>query len=176
MIADQVKGLLAGTFFHGQVCHASDTHVYFVWYSVVMESCTKFSSGGDNNPDPCTERSQNPPVSSVDLGVNPRITFEKETGENLRAPSKAITVAKQSAHATEIPDVGPNHEQEERMRCPEKQPAFGSSCSLPESLECGFGEECCCGKCSPALVLFCLEGTWQGFNTDFCFRSGEESC
>ena len=129
-----------------------------------------------NNPDPCTERSQNPPVSSVDLGVNSRITFEKETGENLRAPSKAITVAKQSAHATEIPDVGPNHEQEERMRCPEKQPAFGSSCSLPESLECGFGEECCCGKCSPALVLFCLEGTWQGFNTDFCFRSGEESC
>ena len=31
-----------------------------------------------NNPDPCTERSQNPPVSSVDLGVNSRITFEKE--------------------------------------------------------------------------------------------------
>jgi len=138
-----------------------------------------------NNLDPCTERSQNPPV---DLGVNSRITFEKGVGENLRAPSKVITTrppigkttkvltAKQSANATELPGLGPKNEEEERTRCPEEQPAFGSSCSLPESLECGFGEECCCGKCSPALVLFCLKGTWQGFNTDFCFRSGGESC
>ena len=51
MIADQVRGSIVGTYFDVKVCHASDTHVYFVWYSVVMVSCKKFSSGGDNNAD-----------------------------------------------------------------------------------------------------------------------------
>ena len=73
MIADQVKGLLAGTFFHGQVFHEADTHVYFVWYSVVMESCTKFSSGGDKNPDPCTSQLI-VPLTTPDL--NPELALE----------------------------------------------------------------------------------------------------
>ena len=52
MIADQVNRSLVGTFSNIQVCHEAVTHVYFVWYSVVAASCKKFSSGGDNNPDP----------------------------------------------------------------------------------------------------------------------------
>ena len=73
MIADQVKGLLAGTFFHGQVFHEADTHVYFVWYSVVMDSCTKFSSGGDNNPDTCISQLI-VPLTTPDL--NPELALE----------------------------------------------------------------------------------------------------
>ena len=36
--------------------------------------------------------------------------------------------------------------------------------------------ECCCGKCSPSMILTCMrretesQGTWEGFHTDFCFR------
>ena len=50
MIADQVRGSIVGSYFNVKICHASDTHVYLVSCSVVMVSCKKFSSGGDNNP------------------------------------------------------------------------------------------------------------------------------
>ena len=49
MIADQVRGSIVGSYFNVKICHASDTHVYLVSCSVVMVSCKKSSSGGDNN-------------------------------------------------------------------------------------------------------------------------------
>ena len=35
------------------------------------------------------------------------------------------------------------------VECPVKQPDLGSSCSLPETIRCPYGEECCCGRCHP---------------------------
>ena len=35
------------------------------------------------------------------------------------------------------------------VECPVKQPDLGSSCSLPETTRCEYGEECCCGRCHP---------------------------
>ena len=65
---------------------------------------------------------------------------------------------------------------EEENSCPPEQPSLGTSCSLPENLECNYGEECCCGECSHSIVLSCFGGAWGGFHTDFCFRPGTDSC
>ncbi len=35
-------------------------------------------------------------------------------------------------------------------------------------LHCEYGEECCCGKCSPSLVCDCNGGTWGCYYTDAC--------
>jgi len=62
----------------------------------------------------------------------------------------------------------------EDKSCPGEQPQLGSPCSLPQSIQCNYGEECCCGECAASLVLSCFEGSWGGFHTDFCFRPQED--
>merc|ERR1712018_560562 len=37
--------------------------------------------------------------------------------------------------------------------CPAEQPEFGSACSLPEGVQCSYGEECCCGECHPNMMM-----------------------
>merc|ERR1711963_51230 len=64
----------------------------------------------------------------------------------------------------------------EENSCPKEQPGLGTSCSVPDDLECTYGEECCCGECSHSLVLSCFGGVWGGFHTDFCFRPGVDEC
>ena len=64
----------------------------------------------------------------------------------------------------------------EENSCPKEQPGLGTSCSVPDDLECKYGEECCCGECSHSLVLSCFGGVWGGFHTDFCFRPGVDEC
>jgi len=66
--------------------------------------------------------------------------------------------------------------EEENAGCPTEQPSLGTDCSLPDSLQCKYGEECCCGECSASLVLSCFGGSWGGFHTDFCFRPGADNC
>merc|ERR1712025_6384 len=62
----------------------------------------------------------------------------------------------------------------EDKSCPGEEPQLGSPCSLPESIQCEYGEECCCGECAASLVLSCFGGSWGGFHTDFCFRPQED--
>merc|ERR1719234_1272616 len=73
-----------------------------------------------------------------------------------------------------------NYQPEERHRaCPKKQPGLGSPCSVPESVSCSYGSECCCGKCHPSLVLQCsVLRQWAGFYTDACMRPncGKAAC
>jgi len=77
----------------------------------------------------------------------------------------------------EVPASSPISEMvEEENGCPQEQPSLGTSCSLPDSVECKYGEECCCGECSASLVLSCFDGSWGGFHTDFCFRPGADNC
>jgi len=60
---------------------------------------------------------------------------------------------------------------EEERGCPAEEPSLGARCSLPESVNCEYGEECCCGKCSPSLVLTCSGGSWLGYYTDACLAA-----
>merc|ERR1711974_373656 len=55
------------------------------------------------------------------------------------------------------------------------RPALGSPCSLPGSIRCSYGSECCCGKCHPSFVATCQSisrrhSSWVGYNTDACLR------
>jgi len=65
--------------------------------------------------------------------------------------------------------------------CPEKEPMIGEPCSLPSDVgPCSYGSECCCGECHPRLKAECIEGRWEGFNTDACMRPqctcGDPAC
>jgi predicted nucleic acid-binding Zn-ribbon protein len=130
--------------------------------------------------------SDEPLVASVDLGVNSRITgvsIGKNSGINF-GPDLRINSSENSKESQILlpkvsADIIPAAllAEEEKEKCPLEQPSIGTPCSLPPGLECTYGEECCCGECSPSLVLSCFEGSqWGGFNTDFCFRAGGDSC
>merc|ERR1711963_108220 len=54
--------------------------------------------------------------------------------------------------------------------CPVERPDFGSTCSLPNNVQCTYGEECCCGQCHPSMVMECRGGSWVGFYNDTCLR------
>jgi len=58
----------------------------------------------------------------------------------------------------------------ECAECPAEQPEFGAACSLPEAAQCPYGEECCCGKCHPNMMMSCGGGSWQGYATEACMR------
>ena len=122
-----------------------------------------------NNPECIPANSGDPLVDSVDLEVNSRVTFvskEKNSSENSTAGQ--IVLPQVSA------DIIPEAALLEEEKCPPEQPRIGTPCSLSPGFDsCTYGEECCCGECSPSLVLSCFEGSWAGFNTDFCFR---ETC
>jgi len=53
--------------------------------------------------------------------------------------------------------------------CPERDP-FGTTCDPAlNTMSCDYGEECCCGSCSPSLVCDCSDtGEWTCYNTDAC--------
>merc|ERR1711879_570132 len=51
--------------------------------------------------------------------------------------------------------------------CPESTPDFGSRCDLA-GLRCEYGEECCCGRCSPSIIMECDGQSFTGFFTDAC--------
>merc|ERR1711974_416814 len=64
---------------------------------------------------------------------------------------------------------------ERHRACPRNRPALGSPCSLPGSIRCSYGSECCCGKCHPSFVATCQSisrrhSSWVGYNTDACLR------
>jgi hypothetical protein len=50
--------------------------------------------------------------------------------------------------------------------CPESPPT-GGECSS-EGQVCNYGQECCCGRCSPSLIATCRQRTWNIAATDFC--------
>lgn len=53
--------------------------------------------------------------------------------------------------------------------CPEEAPDIPGSCDEAlEGIECGWGEECCCGGCSPSLVCSCEGGAWLCSATEAC--------
>ena len=144
----------------------------------------KPSSGGSGisprtNPGCIHVNSEDPLVdASVDLAVNSRITaviIENNTGNILGPDSNENLTMDQLSLPKVSVDITPDSLLEEE-RCPLEQPSIGTPCSLSPGFECSYGEECCCGKCSPSLLLSCIAGSWGGFNTDFCFRSGGNSC
>jgi len=51
--------------------------------------------------------------------------------------------------------------------CP-AEPAINEACT-DEGVSCAWGEECCCGTCSPSLVCTCASGSWACYATDACF-------
>jgi hypothetical protein len=55
--------------------------------------------------------------------------------------------------------------------CPTTPPDASGTCDVAlDSVTCGWGQECCCGACSPSLQCTCRGGTWACLSTDFCFR------
>jgi len=136
-----------------------------------------------NNPECIHVNSGDPLVDSVDLEVNSRVTFvsiEKDSRNNVEPDQRINSSENSTVGQITLPkvsaDIIPDALLEELEKCPLEQPSIGTPCSLPPGLECTYGEECCCGECSPSLVLSCFEGSWGGFNTDFCFRSGGDGC
>lgn len=59
--------------------------------------------------------------------------------------------------------------------CPAATPGLDDSCST-DGLQCGFGEECCCGACHPSLSCTCSGGSWACFATDACFHPACAGC
>ena len=51
--------------------------------------------------------------------------------------------------------------------CPANAPT--GACT-DEGLTCEYGEECCCGQCSPSIVSTCSGGRWATRSTDACLR------
>ena len=60
--------------------------------------------------------------------------------------------------------------EENPSTCPASEP-LGMSCDpTTNTSSCEYGEECCCGSCSPSLVCDCdSSGSWSCFHTDACF-------
>jgi len=59
-----------------------------------------------------------------------------------------------------------------RDGCPAQQP-FGP-CELPKAIgSCGYGQECCCGKCHPKFMVHCNSDGWWGrpFFYDACLQA-----
>ena len=53
--------------------------------------------------------------------------------------------------------------------CPELAPDLPGTCDEAlEGIECGWGEECCCGGCSPSIVCSCESGAWLCSATEAC--------
>merc|ERR1712032_64585 len=135
-----------------------------------------------NNPGCMQGNPDDPLVASVDLEVNSMITavsFGKNSRKKLEPDLQINSSENLRADKIVLPKVSSDIKPDALLgeeRCPVKQPSIGTACSLPPGFECNYGEECCCGECSPSLVLSCFGGSWGGFNTDFCFRSGGETC
>merc|ERR1712212_972400 len=57
-----------------------------------------------------------------------------------------------------------------RDGCPAEQPSFFWSCDRPRWQGCGYGEECCCGKCHPKFMVYCKDDGYWGkpFFHDAC--------
>merc|ERR1712212_1027814 len=60
--------------------------------------------------------------------------------------------------------------QDGRDGCPAEQPSFFWRCDRPRWQGCGYGEECCCGKCHPKYMVYCnSDGYWgEAFFHDAC--------
>merc|ERR1712212_76508 len=60
--------------------------------------------------------------------------------------------------------------QDGRDGCPAEQPHFFWRCDRPRWQGCGYGEECCCGKCHPKYMVYCkANGYWgEAFFHDAC--------
>ncbi len=52
-------------------------------------------------------------------------------------------------------------------KCPASAP-IGTSATCEAGTTCNYGQECCCGKCSPAVVCSCQGGKFGCLNTDAC--------
>jgi hypothetical protein len=55
--------------------------------------------------------------------------------------------------------------------CPVEAP-LGVQGSCEAGQRCEYGEECCCGACSPSMVCACSGGAWGCHSTDFCMIPG----
>ena len=53
--------------------------------------------------------------------------------------------------------------------CPQTEPQPGAPCSS-SPIECEYGEECCCGRCSSSIVYQCYYGRWSAYHTGFCLN------
>merc|ERR1712130_568884 len=127
--------------------------------------------------------SDDPLVDSIDLEVNSRIPDDviAEKNSKINFGPDPWTNSSENLTFGQIPKVSADIIQtaalvEEKEICPLEEPRIGTPCTLPPSSRCSYGEECCCGECSPSLVLSCFDGSWGGFNTDFCFRPDIDSC
>jgi len=60
--------------------------------------------------------------------------------------------------------------QDGRDGCPAEQPNFFWRCARPRWQGCGYGQECCCGKCHPKYMVYCnSDGFWgEPFFHDAC--------
>merc|ERR1711974_561462 len=71
---------------------------------------------------------------------------------------------------------------ERHRACPWNRPALGSLCSVPASVSCSYGSECCCGKCHPSFIARCYlangRRSWGGSYSDACLRPscGTDAC
>ena len=55
--------------------------------------------------------------------------------------------------------------------CPEEQPDFGSSCSLPDTV-CYYGSQTCCGETMAEYRVECGGGKWSGYHVETGCRQG----
>lgn len=87
-----------------------------------------------------------------------------------------------SAVGSDAPSTNGFYCEKERTECPETQPEFGSPCSAVNTIDCSYGEECCCGECHSSVQMTCLipngedAGVWSGFFTDACLASFLNGC
>lgn len=54
--------------------------------------------------------------------------------------------------------------------CPEENPGVAGNCVFCPNLKCEYGEETCCGKTHPSMIVSCDIGELRAFSTDACFH------
>lgn len=55
--------------------------------------------------------------------------------------------------------------------CPPNQPSFSGGTACQGSVHCGYGNECCCGKCNDSVICDCNNGHFGCFASDACMGS-----
>ena len=96
-----------------------------------------------------------------DAGTDASVDTEEDTGADTAEDGGEDT----GADTTEdVPTDGGSAD-----LCPDMAPDLPGTCDdALEGIECGWGEECCCGGCSPSLVCSCEGGAWLCIATEAC--------
>lgn len=87
-----------------------------------------------------------------------------DTTQDAQLSDSAVDIQDTGLSDTAVTDANPA----DAGICP-ATPPIGQSGTCTGIPTCEYGQECCCGKCSPSIVCQCGQsGTWACMYTDFC--------